>query len=89
MITDRRIIGSSIADNPNVKEGTPGNIRGYDVKTGKLRWTFRAIPREGEFGAETWQNRSWEYTGAVNAWSKWLPVTAVGSDFKYQLIRSS
>ena len=90
IVKDVAIIGSSIADNPNVKEGTPGSIRGYDVKTGKLRWTFRPIPREGEFGAETWQNRSWEYTGAVNAWSNlsadeelgyvYLPLTSPTSD---------
>ena len=90
IVKDVAIIGSSIADNPNVKEGTPGSIRGYDVKTGKLRWTFKTIPREGEFGAETWQNRSWEYTGAVNAWSNlsadeelgyvYLPLTSPTSD---------
>jgi quinoprotein glucose dehydrogenase len=90
IVKDVAIIGSSIGDNPNVKEGTPGNIRGYDVKTGKLRWTFRVIPREGEFGAETWQNRSWEYTGAVNAWTNlsadeelgyvYLPLTSPTSD---------
>jgi quinoprotein glucose dehydrogenase len=54
---------------PNVKEGTPGNIRGFDVKTGKLRWTFKVIPQEGEFGADTWENRSWQGVGAANAWS--------------------
>ena len=90
IVKDVAIIGSSIADNPNVKEGTPGSIRGYDVKTGKLRWTFKTIPPEGEFGAETWQNRSWEYTGAVNAWSNlsadeelgyvYLPLTSPTSD---------
>ncbi len=79
-----------IADNPNVKEGTRGDVRGYDVKTGKLRWTFRTIPREREFGVETWEDRSWEYTGAVNAWSNlsadeelgyiYLPLTSPTSD---------
>jgi quinoprotein glucose dehydrogenase len=90
VIKDIAVIGSSIADNPNVKEGTPGNIRGYDVKTGKLRWTFRVIPKAGEFGVETWENGSWEYTGAANAWSNlsgdeelghiYLPLTAPTSD---------
>ena len=90
VIKDVAVIGSSIADNPNVKEGTRGDVRGYDIKTGKLRWTFRAIPREGEFGVETWENRSWEYTGGVNAWSNlsgdeelgyiYLPLTSPTSD---------
>ncbi len=34
---------------PN-KEATPGHIRGYDVRTGKLLWTFHTIPQPGEFG---------------------------------------
>ena len=90
IIKDIAVIGSSIADNPNVKEGTRGDIRGYDVKTGKLRWTFRVIPQEGESGVETWENRSWEYTGAANAWSNlsadeelgyvYLPLTSPTSD---------
>ena len=90
IVKDIAVIGSSIADNPNVKEGTRGDVRGYDVKTGKLRWTFRTIPREREFGVETWEDRAWEYTGAVNAWSNlsadeelgyiYLPLTSPTSD---------
>ena len=90
IVKDIAVIGSSIADNPNLKEGTRGDVRGYDVKTGKLRWTFRTIPREREFGVETWEDRSWEYTGAVNAWSNlsadeelgyiYLPLTSPTSD---------
>ena len=90
IVKDIAVIGSSIADNPNVKEGTRGDVRGYEIKTGKLRWTFRTIPREREFGVETWEDRSWEYTGAVNAWSNlsadeelgyiYLPLTSPTSD---------
>ena len=90
IVKDVVVVGSSIADNPNFKEGTPGDVRGYDVRTGKLRWKFRVIPKEGEFGVETWENRSWEYTGAVNAWTNlsadeelgyvYLPLTSPTSD---------
>ena len=90
IVKDIAVIGSSIADNPNVKEGTRGDVRGYEIKTGKLRWTFRTIPREREFGVETWEDRAWEYTGAVNAWSNlsadeelgyiYLPLTSPTSD---------
>jgi glucose dehydrogenase len=90
VIKDVVVVGSSIADNPNFKEGTPGDIRAYDVKTGKLRWKFKVIPKEGEFGVDTWENRSWEYTGAVNAWTNlsadedmgyiYLPLTSPTSD---------
>jgi quinoprotein glucose dehydrogenase len=90
VVRDVVVVGSSIADNPNFKEGTPGDVRAYDVKTGKLRWNFKVIPDEGEFGVETWENRSWEYTGAANAWTNlsadedlgyvYLPLTAPTSD---------
>ena len=50
-------------------EGEPGDVRAYNVRTGKLRWTFRVIPRPGEVGNETWENDSWSYSGAANVWS--------------------
>jgi quinoprotein glucose dehydrogenase len=53
-------------------EGLPasyGDIRAYDVRTGKLRWTFHTIPRPGEFGYETWPKKAWTYTGAANNWA--------------------
>jgi alkylhydroperoxidase family enzyme len=39
---------------PPNKEATPGHIRGYDVRTGRLLWTFHTIPQAGDFGNETW-----------------------------------
>jgi glucose dehydrogenase len=53
-------------------EGLPasyGDIRAYDVRTGKLRWTFHTVPRPGEFGYETWPKQAWTYTGAANNWA--------------------
>ncbi len=47
----------------------PGDIRAYDVMTGKLRWIFHAIPRPGEFGYETWPKEAWKYTGSANNWT--------------------
>ena len=47
----------------------PGDVRGYDVRTGKLLWTFHTIPRPGEFGNDTWQNGSWDRAGAAGVWS--------------------
>ena len=46
----------------------PGDIRAYDVRTGKLRWTFHTIPRPGEFGYETWPKEAWKYSGSANNW---------------------
>jgi quinoprotein glucose dehydrogenase len=54
--------------NPEALPAPPGDIRAYDVRTGKLRWTFHTIPHPGEFGYETWPKDAWEYTGAANNW---------------------
>jgi glucose dehydrogenase len=61
-----QVIGN---DTPRNKEGTPGYIRGYDIRSGKLLWVFHTIPRPGEFGHDTWQKDSWRYTGAASVWS--------------------
>ena len=61
-----QVIGN---DGPKNKVGTPGYIRGYDVRTGKQLWMFHTVPRAGEFGVETWKNESWRYTGAASVWS--------------------
>lgn len=47
----------------------PGYVRAYDVRSGKLVWTFHTIPHPGEFGYETWPKDAWKYVGGVNDWS--------------------
>ena len=47
----------------------PGDIRGYDVHTGKQLWVFHTIPHEGEFGADTWLNDSNMTNGKAKVWS--------------------
>src|SRR5262249_13087396 len=56
------IVGSSIWDFPLKKETPPGDVRGFDVKTGKQLWCFQSVPQKGEVGNETWLNDSWKYT---------------------------
>jgi quinoprotein glucose dehydrogenase len=63
------IAGSNIQDLPQSKEQPRGDIFGFDVRTGKRLWTFRSIPRKGDFGADTWEGDSAEYTGGTNVWS--------------------
>lgn len=46
----------------------PGDIRAYDVLSGKLVWTFHTIPRPGEYGYDTWPKDAHKYAGAANAW---------------------
>jgi glucose dehydrogenase len=84
------IVGSSMSDSPLRKEATPGDVRAYDVRSGKLRWTFHVIPRAGEFGVTTWKENSWQYTGHANLWAlisvdedlgyAYLPLTSPTSD---------
>ena len=49
----------------------PGDIRGYDVRTGKQIWEFHVIPRPGEFGYDTWKNNSADVNGLGGTWT-WL-----------------
>ena len=48
----------------------PGDIRAYDIRTGKLVWTFHTVPRPGEFGYDTWPKDAWKYIGGVNNWAE-------------------
>jgi quinoprotein glucose dehydrogenase len=52
-----------------IKEMPPDDVRGYDVRTGRLLWTFHVVPRAGEFGNDTWLNDSWTYSGNSGVWS--------------------
>jgi quinoprotein glucose dehydrogenase len=54
---------------PETLPAPPGDIRAYDVRTGKLRWWFHTIPRPGEFGYETWPKDAWKTSGAANNWA--------------------
>jgi quinoprotein glucose dehydrogenase len=47
----------------------PGDIRAYDVRTGKIRWTFHTIPRPGELGYDTWPPDAWKTAGGANSWA--------------------
>jgi glucose dehydrogenase len=48
----------------------PGDIRAFDVRTGKLVWTFHTIPRPGEFGYDGWPKDAWKTVGGANVWSE-------------------
>ena len=48
--------------------GSPGHVRAYDARTGRLKWIFRTIPPPGETGHETWSKDSWTYNGGANSW---------------------
>ncbi len=69
IVGDVVVVGSAVSDQPSFKEQPPGHVRGYDVRTGELLWTFHTIPQIGEFGNDTWEEGSWRYTGNTNVWS--------------------
>jgi quinoprotein glucose dehydrogenase len=69
IISDLVIVGSAIGDNRRVKE-TSGAVRAFDVRTGRLRWVWDAVPRNSNDPAHsTWQGDSASYSGAANVWS--------------------
>jgi quinoprotein glucose dehydrogenase len=48
----------------------PGDIRAFNVMTGKLVWSFHTIPHPGEFGYDTWPKDAWKYAGGTNTWGE-------------------
>ena len=54
-------------------ENIPGDILGYDAKTGAFLWKFNVLPGPGEFGHDTWENDAWKWTGDI---SSWAPLSA-------------
>jgi quinoprotein glucose dehydrogenase len=67
VVGDVIVVGSSIADTLR-PDSPPGDVRGFDVRSGALRWTFHTIPHPGEPGHETWETGT-RLTGAANVWS--------------------
>ncbi len=55
---------------PKSKRNVKGYVRGFDVKTGKRLWIFHTIPKPGEFGYNTWENDSADYTGNTGVWGQ-------------------
>ena len=69
----------------------PGDIRAFDVVTGKLLWVFHTIPRPGELGYDTWPKDAYKYMGGVDVWGEitvdekrgiaYLPVASAKYEF--------
>ncbi|PYQ70299.1 MAG: quinoprotein glucose dehydrogenase [Acidobacteria bacterium] len=93
VVKDVVVVGSSFKEGMTVKthNNTKELVRAFDVKTGKLLWTFNTIPRPGEFGNDTWENESWAINGNTGVWTQmtadedaglvYLPVEDPTSDF--------
>jgi quinoprotein glucose dehydrogenase len=48
----------------------PGDLRAYDITTGKMAWIFHTVPHPGEFGYDTWPKDAWKYIGGTNTWGE-------------------
>ena len=66
---DLVIVGSRVPDRIQRRFDTPGSVQAYDVHTGERRWRFYTVPQSNDaFGADTWEDQSWRYTGHANVW---------------------
>src|SRR5881296_878344 len=93
VVKDVVIVGMSMKEGMTVKthNNAKGQVRAYDVRNGKLLWTFNTIPRPGEFGNDTWLNNSWAVNGNTGVWTQitvdeelglvYLPVETPSSDY--------
>jgi quinoprotein glucose dehydrogenase len=68
------VTGGRVQEQPTL--GAAGDVRGWDVRTGKQLWTFHTVPRPGEKGNETWGNNSWRQRSGVNIWTYLVADTA-------------
>ncbi len=76
VVNDTVVVGNTHEQGYNQTriENVPGDILGYDTKTGEHKWKFNVIPQsESEFGFDTWENDAWQWTGDV---SSWAPLSA-------------
>ena len=90
MVGNVVVVGSSIDDLIR-RRSPPGDVCGYDVRTGKKLWTFHTIPHVDEFGVETWERESYNESGGANVWTSmtadierdlvFLPISTATPDF--------
>ncbi len=69
VIGNTLVVGSAVADNGSVNQAS-GEVRAFDVITGKRKWTWDPIPQDPHaLAANTWKDSQAHHTGAANAWS--------------------
>jgi quinoprotein glucose dehydrogenase len=91
IVRDVIVVGSSIMDWWGHRPSPPGDVRGFDVRNGRLLWTFNTVPQAGEPGVETWEKDSWSEAGNANVWAPmsadeelgyvYLPISTPTNDY--------
>lgn len=92
VVGDTIIVGSSVHDYLPTRENAPGFVRAYDARTGRHKWDFHNVPQSAdEYGADTWLNEAWRYSGNSNTWGNitadpelgyvYIPTSTPTSDF--------
>lgn len=71
VMNDVIVVGAahSTGGRPRAKSNVKGDVRGFDVHTGELLWTFHTIPERGEVGFESWLDEGIEFTGNSGVWA--------------------
>jgi quinoprotein glucose dehydrogenase len=64
----KNLVFTGAATGESPIRGSRGDVRAWDVVTGERVWTFHSVPREGEFGYDTWEEGSAEWRRGVNVW---------------------
>jgi quinoprotein glucose dehydrogenase len=85
------VVGSSVMDWWGRRPPPPGDVRGFDINTGRLLWTFHTVAQGEEPGVETWEKDSWKEAGNANVWAPmsadeqlgyvYLPVSTPTNDY--------
>lgn len=93
------VVGNTVIVPPSLEEGftpdsmrnTPGYVMAFDARSGKQKWVFHTVPKDGEFGAETWEGHANRYTGNTGVWAPisvdpelsraYLPVESPTDDY--------
>ncbi len=68
---DTIVVGESTLDSWSRRKNPKGIIRGFDARSGDLRWTFNIVPEPGDFGFDTWASEEAADAGAANVWT-WI-----------------
>jgi quinoprotein glucose dehydrogenase len=76
---DVLVLGSMMSEGP---EPVPsGEVRAFDVRSGRQRWSFHTVPLKGQAGSETWPAGAAQTVGGANAWAGMVADEARGLIF--------